>query len=136
MANGYGIDVGGVDDIDLSLSIVDSRELLATHLARRLLSLPGSSPFDPEFGGNLRVFLQGSKSNTQIENHVNYHCILDERVSECKSSVTRSKDGDVVTIGITISPYLESGSYDFTLDLSGSNPLIISEGIWSLTQTS
>lgn len=80
MGLGLGIDIAGVEDVDLFLSSADGPTSAAEAVARTLLHAPGALWWAPDLGHDVRQYIHGSGDPTRIEHNVQAAAEADERI--------------------------------------------------------
>lgn len=110
-----GSDFSGILDLDPALTVVSGIRCLAEALARRLTTPAGTLLGDPDYGHDLRQYINSAfQSTTRIEAAIENECLKDERVIGCEATVTYNAATQTLTseISITVSDEL---SFTFTL---------------------
>lgn len=106
-----GIDIGGVEDVDLFLSSTDERTSAAEAAARVLLHGPGKLWWAPDKGHDVRQYVHSTGDAARIKANVQSAVESDERIG--------SADVDVVVFGkellITVKLVLISSNTPTTL---------------------
>jgi len=80
MGLGLGIDIGGVEDVDLFLSSTDPSTAAAEASARVLLHGPGKLWWAPDTGHDVRQYVHGFGDPSRIEHNVQTAIEADERI--------------------------------------------------------
>jgi hypothetical protein len=111
---GLGIDIAGVDDVDLFLSSADPSRSAAEAVMRSLQHAPGTLWWAPDLGLDMNQFLHGFFDPARVQTQVQACCEREERV--------RSADVSVAQLGneikVTINLIFIDGSTPATLTLS------------------
>lgn len=125
----YGTDVRVFPDVDPTLALTSSKSIIVDALARRLLTPSGSLPFHPDYGLDLRQWLNEGMTQDkifQIKASVQSELLKDERVASVNALVTF----DFATSTLTLQVEVESavGPFKFTLGVSAVTiDLLVSE---------
>lgn len=104
MATDYGSDVSCITDIDPTGRTVTGRELVAEALVRRLMTPRGRLMGDPDYGLDLRQYVNADMSPRDIaslRSAVVAECEKDERVASADTEATLDSVG-VLTLTIAI----------------------------------
>lgn len=80
MGFGLGIDIAGVEDVDLFLSSADGPTSAAEAAARSILHAPGALWWAPDLGHDVRQYIHGTGDPKQIEHNVRASVEADERI--------------------------------------------------------
>lgn len=86
-----GLTISCLGDLDPSFAMVSGRRGLAQEIANRLISPRGSYLPDPEYGFDVRAFLNesiGIGEIFRIESGVESEALKDERVDDADATVT------------------------------------------------
>jgi hypothetical protein len=101
MATEHGYDIGGILDVTADLRVVHGREALGHALARRLTTRRGGLWYDPNYGHDVRQYVNApTQQPGKIESEVSGECLKDERVLE--ADVTVLSVGEELRLGIVI----------------------------------
>lgn len=117
MAVDLGTDVGGVFDINPEGKLVSGRRCLAEAVARRLITPRGRLIDDPNYGTDLREYLNddmGPRDLAIMFSAASAECLKDERV--VGADVTGTFVNGVVTLNITITD--SDGPFTLVLTVS------------------
>lgn len=109
-----GIDIAGVEDVDLFLSFGDPKRCAAEAVMRSLTHAPGRLWWAPDSGHDLKQHLHGFAEPERIATSVQSQCERDERVQS--ASVTAALFGD--ELRITIDLVLEQDASKVTLTVT------------------
>jgi hypothetical protein len=110
-----GSDFSGILDIDPALTVVSGPRCLAEALARRLTTPKGRLLGDPDYGHDLRQYLNAAIVDTaQIANAIEIECLKDERVQGVTASVTFDAATQTITANIIVK-ISDAESFPFTL---------------------
>lgn len=115
MGTDYGSDIACSTDIEPSLSVVSGTTCLAQALTRRLQTPPGGLFYDPDYGTDLRAFLNGGRDSYAIEHAAEVECLKDERVQHVSASV--AFEGDTARLSL----FIVGGDGPFVLVLAVSS---------------
>lgn len=111
-----GIDISGVDDIDIALSPVDGPTALLQALARRLQTPAGSLFYDPNYGLDVRQWVHaGAMPVSRIEAAVEGELLKDERVSDARCSASFASGALQLQVAVTTD---EDETYELTLGVN------------------
>lgn len=117
MINGeFGTDVLCFPDLDGTFTVVGDGRVLSEALARRLSTPRGSLPFYPDYGFDVRAFLNESMSADDIYRFkagVERECEADERVLSADASVSFEANASRLRLSVIVTT--ASGEYRFTL---------------------
>jgi hypothetical protein len=102
MARALGIDIGGVEDVDLFLSYVDGPRAAAEAVMRGLLHAPGKLWWAPDLGFDVRGLLHQSPTIESIERAVQTQVETDERVESAEVSAVIFGDELRITVNLTL----------------------------------
>lgn len=116
MADALGIDIAGVEDIDLFLSYSDGPRAAAEAVMRSLLHDPGRLWWAPDSGHDLRKYLHGFFDASRIQAAVQAQCELDERVES--ANVTASVLGDELKVTVNLTLTQDATQVSFTLTVN------------------
>jgi phage baseplate assembly protein W len=111
-----GSDFHGYPDIHPTLKQVSGTLCLVQALARRLETPRGGLFYDPDYGTDLRKFVnQSGVTRAQVVSAIQTECLKDQRVASVTATVEFA-DTDM-TIFISVTPDGESESFSFTLNV-------------------
>lgn len=114
-----GSDFSCYPDMSPTLKVVSGERCLAEHLASRLETPLGGLFYDPNYGTDLRAFVnQSGVTSYRIASAVESECAKDERVESVTVDVTIADTA--ITVFISVDPATESGlaEFEFTLNVS------------------
>jgi phage baseplate assembly protein W len=115
----FGSDVSTFPAFDTSFAIVTGFQVLAQALARRLLTRKGLLPSHPDYGVDLRLYLNEAVDDsalTRMRAEVVHELQQDERVQAVDASVLFSPATGVLTA--TVQGTTAEGPFSFVLALS------------------
>lgn len=116
MARALGIDIGGVEDVDLFLSYVDGPRAAAEAVMRGLLHAPGKLWWAPDLGFDVRGLLHQSPSTESVERAVQTQVETDERVDS--ADVAAAIFGDELRITVALTLTQDPTKVQFTLTVN------------------
>lgn len=116
MANALGIDVAGVEDVDLFLSYADGPRAAAEAVMRGLLHAPGRLWWAPDSGFDMRGLLHRFFDADSIAASVQAQCELEERVES--ADVTATVFGDELRIAANLILTQDATRVQFTLTVN------------------
>lgn len=122
-----GSDFSGVLDIDPALTVVTGYRCLAEALARRLTTPAGRLLGAPDYGHDLRQYINSGFRNTStIALAIENECLKDERVAGVTATVTYEVGTQTLTaqIEVTIS---DADSFEFTFILTSTTAQVLLE---------
>lgn len=111
-----GIDISGVEDIDLFLSYADGPRAAAEAVMRSLLHDSGRLWWAPDSGHDMRRYLHGFFDADRIQTAVQTQCELDERVDS--AAVEAAVLGDELKITVSLTLTNDAGQVQFTLTVN------------------
>lgn len=114
--NGLGIDIRGVDDIDLYLSYGDEKQSTGDSIVRVLFHEAGALWWAPDRGYHLARHLHGFFNKDQIQENVKSQIEADERVDSC--TVTVEEFGRECRIKIEATLIQNAGAVEYTVSVS------------------
>jgi hypothetical protein len=110
-----GLDLYGVDDLTADGREVSGRLCLIQAIARRLRTPRGALWYDPDYGYDVRRFLNAPPTAAgELANNVESEAEKDERVSQARA--TASFSGDTLTIRLDIAD--SGGPFSFVLKVT------------------
>jgi hypothetical protein len=115
----FGIDVDAVLDVPLRWNLASGTRNLGNNLARRLGTVLGSMPDDPNYGFDLRDMLNGGFTPTQLGQlraSVVAECLKDPRVQDCQAAFSWNSPQAAFTATLTITT--ADGVFTFVLGVS------------------
>lgn len=116
MATALGIDIGGVEDVDLFLSYVDGPRATAEAVMRGLLHAPGKLWWAPDLGFNVRGLLHQFFDADRIERAVQAQIETEERVDS--ADVTATALGDELRLAVELVLTQDLAKVQFTLTIN------------------
>lgn len=111
-----GIDISGVEDVDLFLSYTDGPRAAAEAVMRSLLHDAGRLWWAIDSGHDIRRYLHGFFDAGRIQAAVQAQCELDERVE--LASVEASALGDELKITVNLTLTQDATQVQFTLTVN------------------
>lgn len=86
----FGEDLAGVDDIDFALSTVTGMKAVGQAVARRLITPAGALFYDPDYGYDLRQFMNAAfiAQPSDLSARVEEEALKDERVLAARARVS------------------------------------------------
>jgi hypothetical protein len=125
----FGADVSTYPDLDPTFGWrSDSSRMLAEAVARRLETPTGRLPYDPEYGLDLRQFLNddiGARERFVIAARVLAEIEKDERMRSAEVSVHQDVAAQTLTLDIAIQP-LDAAEFRLTLGISSVGASVLS----------
>jgi phage baseplate assembly protein W len=114
MAIDYGISFAGVEDLDYALSTVTGPLAVAQDVARELTTPRGAVWYAPEYGNDVRRYLNAAVPNSgTIAASVEATALNDDRVEDARARVTFINE----TLTINLRLFLASGPFDMVLTI-------------------
>lgn len=95
-----GIDIAGVEDVDLFLSSTDPSTSAAQAAARTILHNPGKLWWAPDAGHDVRQYVHGTGDLKRIQHNVQAAIERDERVKSAEIDVTTL--GREIKLGVSL----------------------------------
>lgn len=115
----FGSDFSGVEDLDANLSMVTGRTCLLQALLRRISTPRGALWYAPDYGTDIGQFVNTTTDPRVIQQAIESEILNDERVDDCRATVTLSDETDPSSGGraMTIALALETGAgpFEFTV---------------------
>jgi hypothetical protein len=111
-----GVDIAGVEDIDLFLSLSDGPRAAAEAVMRSLLHDAGRLWWAPDSGYNVLKHLHGFFDAERIQTAVQSQCELDERVESAVAVATVL--GDEMKISVDLVLTQDATKVQFTLTVN------------------
>ncbi len=102
MPGGLGIDIAGVEDVDLFLSSADGPTSAAQAVGRSLLHAPGKLWWAPDTGHDVRQYIHGFGDTARIKHNVQAAAEADERVQSADVRVQTSGRELLIVIDLTL----------------------------------
>lgn len=115
MANGLGVDIAGVEDIDLFLSMADGSRSAGEAVLRSLLHPQGVLWWAPDSGHDIKQYLHGFFDPERMQRNIQTQCDLDERVKDAR--VTCTAFGDEIQIAVHLTFIDGSTPVDLTVTI-------------------
>jgi len=112
----FGIDVDAILDVPLRWNLASGTRNLGNNLARRLGTVLGSMPDDPNYGFDLRDMLNGGFTPSQLGQlraGVVAECLKDPRVQDCDAAFSWNSPLAAFTATLTIAT--ADGTFTFVL---------------------
>jgi hypothetical protein len=125
----YGIDYSTFPDLDPAFREVTGPRAVAEAVARYLLMPPGTLPYDPAAGFDLRGELSGGiddGARMRIRAGVARQALRDERVEDVSVSVDLSGDGQKVRV--RVAGTTAEGPFTLTVAASGLDVAVLIGG--------
>jgi hypothetical protein len=116
----YGIDYSTFPDLDPAFREIRGPMAVAEAVARSTLMPPGTLPYDPEAGHDLRAILSSGIDDGDLRRHraaIVRQAMRDERVEEATATVEASGDGRIVRA--RIAGTTGEGPFQLTVAASG-----------------
>ncbi len=116
-----GIDISCTDDLDPAFTQVSGTFALAQALSRRLITPRGGLFYDPEYGLDLRAYLNagitdGDGFAYRLAAQIEGECLKDERVGSVDAQVTFSSVTEKLTV--SLSGVASDGPFRLVLSIS------------------
>lgn len=119
-----GSDFSGILDIDSALTVVEGERCFAEGLARRLTTPAGRMLGDPDYGHDLRQYINAAINNTS---HVSLagenECLKDERTEGVTAEVTL--ESSVQELSADIKVKVSDDEFEFTLNVTETTAAIL-----------
>ena len=116
MPRALGLDIGGVEDVDLFLSYSDPPRAAAEAVMRGLLHSPGKLWWAPDLGFDVRGLLHQFFDAERIERAVQTQVETDERVDSAEVSATALGDELRITVNLVLTQ--NPAKVEFTLTVN------------------
>jgi phage baseplate assembly protein W len=117
----YGSDFSCVADFDATMSVVTGPLVVAQAVARRLETPRGGLWYDPNYGTDLRQYLNGHPPPFRIRTAIEAEALKDERVERVSAEVTVFTDHikAVVSLQLADGPFtLTVAASDLTVEMT------------------
>jgi hypothetical protein len=103
----YGSDFSVVEDFGATMSVVTGPIVVAQAVARRLQTPRGGLWYDPNYGTDMRQFVNGHATAFQIATAIESEALKDERVERASAEVAITQDRvvAVVTLQLADGPF-------------------------------
>jgi hypothetical protein len=111
-----GIDIAGIDDVDLFLSYAEPAEAAAQAVARSLLHSPGKLWWAPDSGHNINQYLHTFFEPERVQSNVQQQAELDERIAA--SAVVATRLGDEMRLQIDLELETTDSQVQLTLSIN------------------
>jgi hypothetical protein len=111
-----GIDIAGVDDVDLFLSYAEPGESAAQAVARSLLHDPGKLWWAPDSGHNINRYLHTFFEPERAQSGIQQQAELEERVAA--ASVQASRLGDEMRVQVNLTLEGDESQVQMTLAIN------------------
>lgn len=101
----YGTDVSCTTGLDPTFALVSGTTVVAQALARRLQTPPGGLIDDPNYGFDLRSWVNaplGARERFEASSRIEAECLKDERVESAEVTVTQNDAAGSLTVGINV----------------------------------
>jgi phage baseplate assembly protein W len=121
MATDFGLDVSTFPDLDPNFTSISGTRVVAESLARRLTTPRGALPFFPDYGTDVRSWLNESVTQDRIatwQRAIEAECLKEERVLSAKASVLF--DFQAQNLAVTVSAVTADGPFKLNLSVNGS----------------
>ena len=105
MADDYGTDCAATTDLDPYFTLVSGATVVAQSLARRLQTPPGGLVDDPDYGYDLRSWVNRgmtTRESFELTQRVEAECMKDERVSSVVVSLATTTTTITVDLAVTL----------------------------------
>jgi phage baseplate assembly protein W len=116
VAEELGSDISGVNDLDPNLTVVAGRRGLAEAVARRLGTMRGSLVGDPDYGTDLRLFLNAPAQGARVAAAVEAEALKEERLENAQAIVTFLPQSNTINVDLVLTD--ADGPFDLTLAVS------------------
>lgn len=126
MEDSFGTDVDTFPDLDGTGRMISGPRVIMVMALRRLTTPYGSLRYDPDFGLDLREYLNedlDAVALLMLQSRIVMEVSKDERVLRCTARVTLLDDVLRIRIGIAT----EQGPFEFTLSISDVTAQILQE---------
>ncbi len=114
-----GVDIDCLNDLDPTFALVSGRKALGQAIVRRLITPRGSLLHAPDYGFDVRAFLNESVTGReifQIESGIEAEVLKDERLFEADATVTYDEPTARLTIHLRLTD--ADGPFDLVLAVS------------------
>lgn len=122
----YGSDIESSLGLDPSFALVTGRRAVAQALVRRYGTPRGGLFYDPEYGFDLRLFVNSNVTEAmlfQISSGAEAEAVKDQRVLSC--SVSAAFDAPTETLRVTVSAVSQFGPFSLVLGIDSATVAII-----------
>jgi phage baseplate assembly protein W len=103
MVADFGIDTSSFPDLDPSFSALTDQRVVAEALTRRLTTPRGALPFYPDYGTDVRGWLNESVTQARLSEWrraVQRECEKDERVASADASLAYNQQSQTLSISV------------------------------------
>lgn len=114
----YGTDISCVEDICPDLRQSSDSTALVQCVVHLWMTRRGSLWYAPSRGVDLQDWLGSGVPDHVIEGRLRAEALRDERVADCRVSVSRSRNGSAINVVAKISGKGSNEVYDLTLSVS------------------
>lgn len=118
LADPLGVDIGCIDDVDASLTLVSGNTEVGHAIARRIATPRGRLFYAPTYGADARGRVGRPFHAGTIQREVEQECMKDERVEDVRARVTfteHASDADDVQDEAVIDIVAETAAGPFVL---------------------
>ena len=98
----YGTDFEGIDDVLPTMRMISGPPVVIESLLRRFRTPRGTLWYARNYGTDLRQFINGSASNSQIARAVELECRKDARVLSVSVDVERAENTITITLRLEL----------------------------------
>jgi len=128
MADSLGSDFSCVTDLDVNLAVVSGRTALAQALCRRLMTRRAGLWYAPNYGTDLRQFLNTAPVQTSIvEQAAENECLKDERVEDISATAEHLEARQTIQLKLRITE--AGGTFDLTVLVSALTVELLQENL-------
>lgn len=118
-----GSDFSGILDLDPALTVVTGFRCLAEALARRLTTAAGTLLGDPDYGHDIRQYINAAiVDTTKIALAIETECLKDERVAGVTVTVTFNPSTQELAASIEVET--SDDEFEFTLNVTETSAAI------------
>ncbi len=110
----YGSDFSCITDLDAKLSTVSGPLVVGQAILRRYITPRGGLWYDPEYGTDLRQFLNGARSRFAVARACELEALKDDRVQQASAEVEITRDTMTIVVRLT----LADGPFALTVSVS------------------
>lgn len=119
----FGTDIGALDDIDASLTVVDDATAFAQALVRRITTPRGGLFYDPAYGYDVGAAVNSATDPAIIEANAVAELLQDERVDDADVTLTVTDPEDQSLTGgktwtLEVQVTTSEGPFAFTLSVA------------------
>lgn len=109
----FGTDFSAVDDLDPNMRTISGRQVLKEACARRLSTPRGGLWYAPNYGDDVRRYLNSNTDPRVIEQTAAAELAQDDRVESVSVSVTFDEEQGTFTLDVALTD--AEGPFEFTL---------------------